>query len=222
MVRRFVPIKTFELEDYLSTIEVDRDITHIQIHHTWRPTKRGYELAKDKEQVIRSIYLYHTQSLGWSDIGQHFTVSPDGLVWDGRDLNKDPAGIRGYNKGGVSTEIIGNFNVGQEVLVGSQLESVLQLCLVLIEKFQLSTLDVVFHRDKAPYKSCPGTSIEKSWFIDLLKTRKKEFDKLSGIKYLAQQGIINSPQYWEARAKEPMPVWAAATIMARILKEVKK
>jgi len=221
-MHRFVPIKVFELDDYLSTIGVKREVTHIQLHHTWRPTKRGYELAKDKEQVIRSLYHYHTRVLGWSDIGQHFTVSPDGLIWDGRDLNKNPAGIRGHNQGGVSVEMIGNFDLGQEALVEPQLGSVLHLCLVLIEKFQLKTSDIIFHREKAPYKSCPGTSIDKSWFIDLLKKRNKEFDKLAGIKYLAQQDIINSPQYWEARAEESIPVWAATTIMARILKEVKK
>jgi len=39
----------------------------------------------DYVNLIRSIYIYHTEVNGWSDIGYNYLISPDGLLFAGRD-----------------------------------------------------------------------------------------------------------------------------------------
>ncbi len=34
--------------------------------------------------MIRGMYRYHTQKLGWSDIGYNFLVDRFGRIWAGR------------------------------------------------------------------------------------------------------------------------------------------
>jgi len=35
--------------------------------------------------LVRSIYVYHTQINGWSDIGYNYLIAPDGSIYSGRD-----------------------------------------------------------------------------------------------------------------------------------------
>ena len=39
----------------------------------------------DYTNIVRNIYLYHTQSNGWSDIGYNYLIAPDGTIFKGRD-----------------------------------------------------------------------------------------------------------------------------------------
>jgi hypothetical protein len=112
------------------------------------------------------MWRYHTETLGWQDIGQHATVSPDGLIWDGRDVNRIPASITGHNQRAFAIEMIGNFDKGQETLEGVQYEAVVQLVRGLFTLF--STQNLVFHRDHSS-KTCPGTSLDKGMFLDRIQ-----------------------------------------------------
>ncbi len=51
------------------------------MHHT--VNANGYSRS-DVPKIIRGIYAYHTQSLGWSDIGYNFLVDRFGRKWVGR------------------------------------------------------------------------------------------------------------------------------------------
>lgn len=53
---------------------------NIIIHHS--ATSNNVE---DYTNVIRNIYIYHTQSNGWSDIGYNYLIAPDGTIFKGRD-----------------------------------------------------------------------------------------------------------------------------------------
>ena len=53
---------------------------HIIIHHS-----AGSNNNPDHLNVVREIYLYHTQSLGWRDIGYNFLIASDGTIYAGRD-----------------------------------------------------------------------------------------------------------------------------------------
>ncbi|GGK33353.1 hypothetical protein GCM10010965_27780 [Caldalkalibacillus thermarum] len=159
-MRSFKRYSIQEFKRYLRGVQVRRHIDHIQIHHTWRPRKSDYQ----GERTIRAMYHYHTQTRGWRDIAQHFTVSPDGCIWDGRSLEMDPAGIAGHNQGGLMFEMIGNFDRGEERLEGAQLHAVAHAVAACLERFGLTYDQIVFHREHAA-KTCPGTSISKPWFI---------------------------------------------------------
>ncbi|MDH5381738.1 MAG: N-acetylmuramoyl-L-alanine amidase [Cyclobacteriaceae bacterium] len=56
------------------------NVTHLIIHHS-----AGSNTAPDYTEVVRSIYLYHTETNGWSDIGYNYLISPDGTLYRGRD-----------------------------------------------------------------------------------------------------------------------------------------
>ncbi|MCW2835535.1 MAG: N-acetylmuramoyl-L-alanine amidase, family 2 [Nocardioides sp.] len=65
--------------------------------------------------ILRSIYAYHVQSRGWSDIGYNFLVDRFGRIWEGRyggvDKNVVGAHTLGYNDYAFAMSAIGNFDV---------------------------------------------------------------------------------------------------------------
>jgi hypothetical protein len=83
------------------------------VHHTVNANKysRGEVPA-----IIRGMYAYHTQSLGWSDIGYNFVVDRFGRIWQGRfgDIGRNVIGAHtyGYNEVSFAMSAIGNFEVG--------------------------------------------------------------------------------------------------------------
>ncbi|TCO74836.1 glucosaminidase domain-containing protein [Marinisporobacter balticus] len=167
-MRRFHSYTIESYLGYLKTFHFTRNITDIHLHHTWKPTKKTYALATDKEKVIYGMWRYHTKTLNWKDIGQHVTVSPDGLIWDGRDLNTIPASISGQNKNAFAIEMIGNFDKEQEKLDGVQLNAVKKLIKGLFDLFHTERL--VFHREYSN-KTCPGTSLNKALFLEKIENK---------------------------------------------------
>ncbi|MBL6445221.1 N-acetylmuramoyl-L-alanine amidase [Fulvivirga sp. 29W222] len=53
---------------------------NIIIHHSATSNE-----VSDYTNVVRNIYLYHTQGNGWSDIGYNYLIAPDGTIFKGRD-----------------------------------------------------------------------------------------------------------------------------------------
>lgn len=141
------------------------------IHHTWKPNHKDFN-GNNHMRLQESMKNYHMKSNGWSDIGQHISVFPDGKIVTGRPFGKTPASIKGWNTGAFAMEMIGNFDVGNDKLEGNQKEVVLELIRYFIEKYGQSS--VKFHRENAS-KTCPGTSLNKSKLIgEAIKLDKKE------------------------------------------------
>ncbi|MBI1305887.1 MAG: hypothetical protein GC181_04640 [Bacteroidetes bacterium] len=67
------------LPDPIGTREVTTT-EHNIIHHAASSNSNH-----DYMNVIRNIYLLHTQSNGWDDIGYNFVVAQDGTIFEGRD-----------------------------------------------------------------------------------------------------------------------------------------
>jgi len=110
---------------------------------------------------------YHL-SIGWSDIGQHLTLFPDGIWVLGRDLNKTPSSILGWNTGAICIEMLGNFDKGNDVLEGAQYDAVCEFAEYMVEQKGLA---MKFHRDSpTAYKTCPGTGIDRAKFFDDVST----------------------------------------------------
>lgn len=221
-MRRFNSYSLNEMIDLIENFNIERKITQIHIHHTWRPTKEQYSDANDKERIILGMYNYHTIDRGWADIGQHFTVSPDGLIWDGRSMEMNPASITGMNTGAIAIEMIGDFDIGREKLEGSQLRAVINLVSILLEKFNLTTNSIIFHNEGST-KTCPGTSIDKGWFINKVNevsNVEHEEWKYEGIDYLYRHNLLNSPDMWKREINNPMPVWAVTLLLKRIHEDI--
>jgi hypothetical protein len=156
-------IRVENISGHLQSLKLTRIISYIHIHHTAIPTKTDY---KGKETIL-AIKKYHTDPVpagrGWGDIGYHFIVSPDGDIWIGRDLNRDPASILNYNKNAVAVAILGNFE--KEILKGPQKKATVELVKQLLKTFHLSAAErIIFHKEKAQ-TTCPGKNISKDEFI---------------------------------------------------------
>ncbi|MEQ8581911.1 MAG: N-acetylmuramoyl-L-alanine amidase [Marinoscillum sp.] len=59
------------------------DVEHVIVHHA-----AGSNTNTNYTQVVRDIYIYHTEVNGWSDIGYNYLIAQNGALYAGRD----PAG----------------------------------------------------------------------------------------------------------------------------------
>lgn len=88
-------------------------VSHVIVHHS-----ATYNDLTDYENVVRNIYLFHTQSNGWSDIGYNYLVAPDGTIFAGRSTggqsvsrdNVRGAHFCGQNTGTMGVCLLGNYN----------------------------------------------------------------------------------------------------------------
>jgi hypothetical protein len=84
-------------------------LKQVHVHHT--ATGNGYSRA-DVPGILRGMYRYHTQTLGWFDIGYNFLVDRFGRAWVGRSGGADRlvrgAHTLGFNHESVGIAVIGN------------------------------------------------------------------------------------------------------------------
>jgi hypothetical protein len=82
------------------------------VHHT---DNANTYAAAQVPAMLRAIYSYHVQTLGWSDVGYNFLVDRFGRIWEGRYGGMDRAvvGAQTMNFNSVSTgvSVIGNFEI---------------------------------------------------------------------------------------------------------------
>jgi len=152
-----------------------RKIVLIQNHHTYKPSYEDFT-GTNHEKLINGMRNWHINYVGMSDIAQHITTFPDGLIAygnHGRNIEIDPAGIRGANGGAICIEHIGNFDTGNDTMTDEQKICILKLNKFLGQKCMLP-IDIkhyVYHHwfDRTTgertggtgnTKTCPGTN----WF----------------------------------------------------------
>lgn len=213
---------------------VSRGITQIHDHNTYSPSHKDFT-GSNHLQLQAAMRSYHVKTNGWQDIGQHFTIMPDGMIVTGRSLELDPASIQGWNSGAICIEMLGDFS-GRDPFQGAQAESAFRFNAALVKRFGLPWDAVKFHRDNpnAGNPTCPGTSIDKSWFIAESQARYKwmyppepepitdpEKWKLDGIKVLYDAGLLTDYDGWAKKKDDPAPVSLVTTVLARMYEKLK-
>ncbi len=82
------------------------------VHHTVNSNNYSRD---EVPGILRSIYAYHTQSKGWSDVGYNYLVDRFGRIWEGRYGGVDRAVVGahtlGYNDYAFAMSAIGNYDV---------------------------------------------------------------------------------------------------------------
>jgi hypothetical protein len=140
--------------------------THLVIHHS---------LTKDSGTVsAQAIRRYHTEELGWRDVGYHALVE---LVDDryelllGRPLLARAAAAyqRNMNRIGVHVCFIGNYDDAPppiEMLqyAAPHLSDWCELLSIPIDREH-----VISHHEVAPYKTCPGAKFDITRLIRLME-----------------------------------------------------
>lgn len=150
------------------------ETTHLIIHHS-----AGSNNISDPYQVVRNIYIYHTQSNGWDDIGYNYLIAPDGTIFQGRDSKGlfDPDYVRGAHMCGNNTNTMGICMLGTFSSVSpthNAMESLYSLIAWKAEKDDISLLSQSYHSSAAKtmhhvsghrdgcapgYTECPGNQL---------------------------------------------------------------
>jgi uncharacterized protein with LGFP repeats len=82
------------------------------VHHTAGSNDYG---PQDSAAIVRSIYAYHTQTLGWCDVAYNALVDKFGQVFEGRaggmDRPVEGAHTGGFNKNTWGVAMLGNFDL---------------------------------------------------------------------------------------------------------------
>lgn len=162
-----------ELERYLDSVQVTRGIREVVLHHTWSPTAKQYRGKATWEAIRR----YHMEERGWSDIGYHFGVGPDGSIWRLRPVTRSGAHVLNRNQHTVGVAMVGNFDVEDPMSNGLPLAA--RVVRALVDRFKLDLAAVRFHRE-FQNKTCPGTKVGLAAFRRLVEeaaSGKAESDK---------------------------------------------
>ena len=160
-----------EFEKYVDDLRVSRDISLIQVHHTYSPSYKQFT-GNNHITLQSNMRSYHIKTNGWSDIAQHFTIFPDGVVVTGRSLEMIPAGIKGANSGAICIECLGNFDRGGDKMRDLQKCAIAAVIRILADKFGINPeTGIVYHswwtsdgKKIGDYnatkssKTCPGTN----------------------------------------------------------------
>lgn len=97
------------------------EVEHLIVHHS-----ATSNAARDFTNVVRNIYLYHTQTNGWSDIGYNYLIAPDGTLFAGRDPGQgEQDKVRGAHFCGKNSEtmgicLLGDFTAAEPTLAAMQ------------------------------------------------------------------------------------------------------
>lgn len=63
----------------------------------------------DMDIGVKEIREWHKKK-GWSDIGYHYVIRRNGVIEDGRPVNKIGAHVVGYNRGSIGVCLIGGID----------------------------------------------------------------------------------------------------------------
>ncbi len=94
----------------------------------WRPTYNPTEqiflhhtvtknTQSDPEAVMRAIWDYHTNTLGWGDIGYNYVLDHQGNIYEGRfgGDNVTAGHVFNYNRGSLGVAVLGCFQPNSSV-----------------------------------------------------------------------------------------------------------
>ena len=136
--------------------------THIMIHHS---------LTKDTGTVSwGAIQSYHKVVKEWDDIGYHWGIENaygNYLAMLGRPEYENAAACYqdGMNRKAIHVCCIGNFDE-EEVPGGMIVVLMKRLILPIMKRHDIHKDKIVFHRDYASYKSCPGNNFTKEMILE--------------------------------------------------------
>ncbi|MBL7727024.1 MAG: N-acetylmuramoyl-L-alanine amidase [Dinghuibacter sp.] len=166
----FTKMTITEFEHWMAAERVARTIIYLQQHHTWSPDYSSFN-GNNHFELQRNMRDHHVNHNGWSNIGQHFSIFPDGAIVTGRSLETSPACIFGNNANAICIENVGNFDTGKDTMRSEQAEAIIRATAAICRKFSipLNTDKVVYHHwfdlssgarnnGTRNNKSCPGTA----------------------------------------------------------------
>lgn len=155
-----------------TVVPLKTEVFHCIVHHS-----AGSNTDTNYTDIVRNIYLYHTQVRGWDDIGYNFLTAQNGQVFSGRDAQgvADEDNIQGAhfcakNAGTMGICVLGDYETA--LLSNSSFTRITQLLSWKLHKESLSTFSerphpypggdllssIAGHRDGCS-TLCPGKNV---------------------------------------------------------------
>ena len=180
-------------------------VRFVIVHH-----EAGSNSPSNYANVVRNIYVFHTGSNGWNDVGYNFLVAQDGTVFEGRDGqgrvdgdNVQGAHFCANNAGTMGICLLGNYMTVQPPTAA--LESLTKLVAWKMKKENLTdptarsfhassgrTLATLSaHRDGSCATDCPGDNLYAK--LDALRT--SVVNSCDGLKPLVVTSVA-APLAW--------------------------
>lgn len=166
----FTKMSLFEFENWIGQVRVGRTVLKIQQHHTFIPSYIHFNGSNHFERQL-AMKNHHINQNGWQDIGQHFTIFPDGIIVTGRSLENSPACILNQNANAICIENFGNFDSGGDIMTIEQQSCIIAVTASICKRFNLmpDSNNIVYHHwfrldnghrnnGSGSNKSCPGTN----------------------------------------------------------------
>jgi len=166
----FTKMTVPEFEMWISNLRISRKILKIQQHHTYAPSYKDFTGTNHFERQL-AMKNYHVNQRNWQDIGQHFTIFPDGTILTGRSLELSPACIPNQNQNAICIENFGNFDHNGDTMIPAHKDAIIAVTAALCKKFNFSVTPntIVYHHwfrldngvrndGAGNNKSCPGTN----------------------------------------------------------------
>ncbi|MDX2139529.1 MAG: N-acetylmuramoyl-L-alanine amidase [Chloroflexota bacterium] len=119
----------------------------VVIHHT------AARLANN--QTMQDIQNIHMDRNKWADVGYHFAIDRQGIIYAGRDVGVRGASVAGHNTGTLGIALTGNFEL--EPPQWRQLRALQRLVNWLAYRYSLSHL--AGHGEFNPESECPGVHL---------------------------------------------------------------
>ncbi|MCU0341141.1 MAG: N-acetylmuramoyl-L-alanine amidase [Spirosomaceae bacterium] len=125
-------------------------VRHLVVHHS-----AGSNSSTNYTDVVRNIYVFHTQSNGWNDVGYNFLIAQDGTIFEGRDGqgrmegdNVLGAHFCAKNTATMGVCLLGNYQMVQPS--DASIRALLQLLSWKLKKENLDVLTTEPHPPTAP------------------------------------------------------------------------
>ena len=147
----------------IADLHIDRQITEIIIHHTWKPRAGDYRGI----ETVRGVRQYHKDTKGWADNGYQVMIGPPGAVFFCRPFSQAGAHCVGHNAHSFGLSYIADFDA-QDPATYAGLEAGQRIVAALCKRFNLNTGHIYFHRDFAN-KSCPGNKMNRAEYRKAVK-----------------------------------------------------
>ncbi|HEX6212998.1 MAG TPA: caspase family protein, partial [Methylomirabilota bacterium] len=195
--RRFERLDLEAFFDVLDQFPFERRINAVHMHHTWRPAHAHW---RDPEQMLLSMWRFHTVERGFADIAQHVTIDPEGGIWTGRNWNLPPASAFGHNgsrhAGPFMFEMVGDFDQGRDRWMGPQRECALSVAALVLARFGLTAEQGLRFHNQMSAKTCPGTAIDfEAVIAEVARLMAELPDRLRGrARSLTEFDTEDSPQ----------------------------
>lgn len=133
----------------------------------WKSIVLHHSLTKDSKSVSwNAIRKYHTDTLGWQDIGYNFgieNINGNFEILAGRPLNINGAHTRGKNRDSIGICFVGNYDLisPPEKMLFIAGKFIKGLCFAL----EIPHSNIKGHKDFSN-KSCPGKMFDIDSFIE--------------------------------------------------------